>query len=269
VRNTSFIRRRILRSDGLIALVRPIRGVECAGHGAVRSSAVLGGWSLMRRAGGVFVCLGVLWTASPEAKADDAGSPGGVGIGVSIGTTGVGGELSIRPIGSLVLRAGGSWFALNHNFPTDDLTFNMKANLISAGAALDWHPFANGFRLSAGGRYHNVDFSGSATGNTFTINGTVYNLATTGPISGSMKWSNPISPYLGLGYDSTHFSDSRWAIAFDFGAIYMGAPTSHVTANTLFVSEADRQDAEKKLNEAGNAYGRFWPIATIALKFRF
>jgi hypothetical protein len=35
------------------------------------------------------------------------------------------------------------------------------------------------------------------------------------------------------------------------------------------VSETDRQDAEKKLNDAGNAYGRFWPVATIALKFRF
>jgi hypothetical protein len=223
----------------------------------------------MRQAVGVVGCLVALLIASPEANAEETDNPGGIGIGISIGTTGVGGELSVRPIGNFVLRAGGSLFALNHDFPSDDLTFNMKANLISAGAALDWHPFANGFRLSAGGRYHNADFSGSATGNTFTINGTVYNLATTGPITATMKWSNPVAPYLGLGYDSTHFSDSWWAIAFDLGAIYMGAPTSHVTADPAFVSEADRQDAQKKLDDAGSKYGRFWPVATIALKFRF
>ena len=104
--------------------------------------------------------------ASPEAKADERRNPGGLGVGVSIGTTGVGGELSVRPIGNLVLRAGGSWFALDHDFTADDLTFNLKANLISAGATLDWHPFTNGFRLSGGGRYHNVDFSGAGNSTT-------------------------------------------------------------------------------------------------------
>jgi hypothetical protein len=226
----------------------------------------------MRQAVGVLVCLIALLIASPEARADDPGNPGGVGVGVSIGTTGVGGELSVRPIGNLVLRAGGSWFALNHDFPSDDLTFNLKAKLISAGGTIDWHPFTNSFRLSAGGRYHNADFSGtgsSASGN-FTINGHPYSLAVTGPIDGSVKGSSPIAPYLGLGSDSTHFSDSRWAIAFDLGVIYAGKPETKITAaNPTPALTADLLTVQKDLNDSVAKYGQFWPVATLTLKFRF
>ena len=77
---------------------------------------------------------------------------------------------------------------------------------------------------------------------------------------------------LGLGYDSTHFSDSRWAIAFDLGVIYAGKPTSTVTAaNAATVPglAADLLVEQKKLDDAVGKYGQFWPVATLALKFRF
>ena len=60
-----------------------------------------------------------------------------------------------------MLRAGGSWFALDHDFTVDNKVYKLKADMVSAGGSVDWHPFMNGFRLSAGGRYHTVDFSGS------------------------------------------------------------------------------------------------------------
>jgi hypothetical protein len=226
----------------------------------------------MRQAGGVFVCLVGLLFALPEAKADDPDNPGGLGVGVSIGTTGVGGELSVRPFSNFVLRAGGGWFGLSHDFTSDDLTFGLKANLISAGATLDWHPFSNGFRLSGGGRYHKADFSGAgnATSGAFTINGHPYLMATTGPIHASVTSSSTVAPYLGLGYDTTHFSTSRWAIALELGAVYAGKPTSRITAqNETPVLRADLDAEEKKLDDSVGKYAQFWPVATLALKFRF
>jgi hypothetical protein len=228
----------------------------------------------MRQAGGVFVCLVALWIWSTQARADDNANPGGLGVGLSIGTTGVGGELSVRPIGNLVLRAGGGWFALDHDFTVDGNVYKLKADMVSAGAAIDWHPFSNGFRLSAGGRYHNVDFTGKGdfSGATVTLNGTTYNLATIGTVTANVKSSNTIAPYLGLGYDSTHFSDSRWAFAFDLGVIYGGKPTSTLTAqNEAAVTglRADLDAEQKKLDDSVGKYGQFWPVATLALKFRF
>ncbi|TMJ26832.1 MAG: hypothetical protein E6G95_12580, partial [Alphaproteobacteria bacterium] len=107
--------------------------------------------------------------------------------------------LSVRPFGNLVLRAGGGWFALGHDFTSDDLTFDLKANLLSVGATLDWHPFSNGFRLSGGGRYHKFDFSGAGNSTTgaFTINGHPYLMATTGPIHASVTSPSTIAPYFG------------------------------------------------------------------------
>ena len=63
-----------------------------------------------------------------------------------------------------------------------------------------------------------------------TLNGTTYNLAATGAITTGVKSANTIAPYLGLGYDSTHYSDLRWALALDLGVIYGGKPTSTITA---------------------------------------
>jgi hypothetical protein len=226
----------------------------------------------MRRAVGLLGLVVALSIATPGARADD-GNPGGLGVGLSIGTTGVGGEFSVRPIGNLVLRAGGGWFALDHDFTVDNKVYKLKADMVSAGATVDWHPFTNGFRLSAGGRYHNVDLGG--TGNfigTFEIGNNLYNLAQTGTILASVKSSNSIAPYIGLGYDSTHFSDSRWAIALDLGVIYAGKPTSSITAaNAAIVPglAADLLVEQLKLDDSVGKYGQFWPVATLALKFRF
>jgi hypothetical protein len=230
----------------------------------------------MRHALCVLGCAAILLIASSQAKADGedvSANPGGIGIGLSIGTTGVGGELSARPFGNIVLRASGSWFTLDHDFTVDGKVYKLKMDLVSAGGTVDWHPFTNGFRLSAGARYHNVDFNGTGdfTGN-FTIGNNLYTIAQTGTIAVSMKSANSVSPYLGLGYDSTHFSDSRWALAFDLGVIYGGKPKSHIEAANALADPllaADLLLEQKKLDDSAGKYGQFWPVATLALKFRF
>jgi hypothetical protein len=87
-----------------------------------------------------------------------------------------------------------------------------------------------------------------------------------------VKSSNTIAPYIGLGYDSTHFSDSRWALALDLGVIYGGKPTSTIHAqNEAIVPglRADLDTEQKKLDDSVGKYGQFWPVATLTLKFRF
>jgi hypothetical protein len=227
----------------------------------------------MRRAGSVFACLIALLIGSPQVRADDDGNPGGVGIGLTVGTVGVGGEVSVRPIGNFVLRLGGTWFAFDHDFNVDNVTYGLKTNFISAGATIDWHPFGNGIRLSAGGRYHSVDFTGkgSAIG-TFDLNGHSYTIATTGPLSANVTWPGAVAPYLGIGFDSTHFSDSRWALALDLGVIHAGEPTSKLTAlNATPGSQlaTDLLIAQKDLGDSVSKYGQFWPVVTLALKYRF
>jgi hypothetical protein len=236
----------------------------------------------MRRAVVLSICMIAGLAGASPAKADgidpapvpvETPSGGGLGIGISIGTTGVGGELSVRPFGNLVLRAGGTWFALDHDFDVDDKTYKLKADMVSAGATVDWHAFSNGFRLSAGARYHNIDLSGAGnfTG-TFEIGNNTYDMSQTGAIGISVKSSSTIAPYLGIGYDSTHFSDSRWALALDLGVIYAGKPTSTITAanaQTFPGLAADLAVEQKKLDDSVGKYGQFWPVAALTLKFRF
>ena len=112
----------------------------------------------------------------------------------------------------------------------------LKTSLVSAGATLDWHPFSNGFRLSAGGRYHNFDLAGSTNAMaSYTIGDHTYTGAQIGKLNATVKSANPIAPYLGLGYDSAHFSASHWALALDVGVIYGGTPSSTITATNAGV----------------------------------
>src|SRR5205807_10177647 len=117
------------------------------------------------------------------------------------------------------------------------------------------------------GRYHKFDFSGAGNSTTgaFTINGHPYLMATTGPIHASVTSPSTNAPYLGFGYDSTHFSASRWALALELGVIYGGKPTSKITAeHETPILRADLDAEEKKLDDSVGKYGQFWPVATIA-----
>lgn len=197
-------------------------------------------------------------------------NPGGLGVGIFLGTTGLGGELSMRPTQTLVVRGLGSWFAINKDVSSDSNSFKLKADMISAGLTADWHPFTNGFRFSVGARYHDAKLSGNISGDNYTINGNTYTSAQTGAITASVKSSSTFAPYLGLGYDSTHFSDSRWALALDVGVIFAGKPSTTLTSEkTVAGLAADLAEEQKSLDKSIGQYGQFWPVANIALKYRF
>jgi len=228
----------------------------------------------MRCAIGVVGIIASLATAWPVSADEDSGK--GLGIGLVAGTTGIGGELTFKAGNTLVIRPQGSWLAIDHDFTGSSTTFNLRANIVSAGASLDWHPFAGSFRLSAGGRYHNIDFTGTAAAaKSYTIGSNTYTAAQIGTLNASVKSASTVAPYLGLGWDSTHFSAGHWALGIDLGAVYLGAvymgkPDATITTtSTVAGLSSDIAKEQQKLQDSVGKYGQFWPIATLALKYRF
>ncbi len=82
---------------------------------------------------------------------------------------------------------------------------------------------SNGFILSGGLIYNGnkVDYKGKATGGTFDINGVTYNASDVGSLDGEMTFSN-LSPYLGIGYNST-VKSTGWNFTADLGVLYQGS----------------------------------------------
>jgi hypothetical protein len=190
-------------------------------------------------------------------------------LGVIGGTLGIGAEASFRLNNWMVLRANGSGFALSMTKTYSSNAFGIDANVLSAGLTADWHPFANGFRLSGGGRYLDMSFSGSANASSFTINNTSYSAAAIGGLHASVDGGNKIGPYAGIGYDSTHFSSWPFALSLDVGAIYAGQPSVVLrTDKTVPGLDTDLAAEQKKIADALK-YFSFYPVITLAAKYRF
>jgi hypothetical protein len=191
-------------------------------------------------------------------------------IGITAGTLGLGGEISFKIIGNFVVRltAGGANYSFTKNAEGAD--YRGKISGFNAGLIGDWHPFENGFRLSGGARYVNAEFLGSTTGANLSIGGHTYTPAQYGTLSLSLKNGNSVAPYLGLGWDSAHYATSSWAFAVDFGAMYLGDPRVSLTATgTAAGLAADLVQQEQKLKDSVGKYGRFYPVAQLAAKYRF
>jgi len=195
--------------------------------------------------------------------------PGAFALGLIGGTLGIGAEASFRLNNWMVLRADGSGFALSMTKTYSGNAYVIDAKGLSAGLTADWHPFANGFRLSGGGRYLDTSLSGAASGGSFNINNKEYLAAVVGGLHASVQDGNKIGPYAGIGYDSTHFFSGPVSLSLDVGAIYTGQPKVALSTDRPAPGlDSDLRAEEKKIADALK-YFSFYPVIMLAGKYRF
>ncbi|MGE3914854.1 MAG: hypothetical protein AB7F78_04075 [Hyphomicrobiaceae bacterium] len=213
------------------------------------------------------MALGVLpssaWAGDPEIGRTPA-----VGIGIS--TLGITGELSYRVIGNLVVRLNGNWADLGFDQTVDGNSFNGSVKVKGAGLIADWHPFANGFRLSGGARYHDAVFSGTVTGSDVTLNDKIYTAAQYGTLTAQVENDTKFAPYVGIGWDSSHFSESGFSIGIEAGVLFVGEQKATLTSSkTVPGLQADLDTEVTKIKSDYGKYGEAWPVLSIMAKYRF
>jgi hypothetical protein len=133
------------------------------------------------------------------------------------------------------LRGVGNYFNYSvNNISTNGLNINGKLNFATAGASVDFYPFANhGFRLSPGALFYNQNNVTADIvvnpGTSFTLNDYTYYASATNPIKGNgglglntrkqafsmtAGWGNMIPRHGG-----------HWSFPFEIGAAFTGAPS--------------------------------------------
>jgi len=140
--------------------------------------------------------------AATPALAQD--QPSIFGVAVTGGTLGIGPEVSARISPLIGVRGSATFRGFSHSVNGDDLEYNGKLKLASIGAALDLHPFGNGFRVSGGARYNKNRVKLNATpdaSRTVNIGGTTYTGAQIGRLDGTVRVKE-FTPTLTLGYGS-------------------------------------------------------------------
>ena len=165
------------------------------------------------------------------APAPGSGSSPRVGIGVMIGTLGVGGQVAVRVLRPLNVRFGFSGIGTGYNFSRDGIDYGARLRLEGAQATVDYF-FFHGIHVSGGALvYNGIQVTGSASvpsGSTFSLNSVTYESSAAAPVTGTaaIKFRR-VAPVLLFGFGNLVPRGSRhWSITADFGAAFSGSPAA-------------------------------------------
>jgi hypothetical protein len=170
----------------------------------------------------VAICAIIVCTQFGIARADSKMTKTNLwSAGITVGTEGVGGEISYLLHNNFAVRAKASYLGLDWESKGHDENFNLSGYF--AGVLVDFHPFQTGWRTSGGLKYVNVEYNSVKAG-AQSIGNTEYTADQIGSLKTSVRNSNPAVPYFGVGYDSSHYSKggTEFNLGLDIGALYIG-----------------------------------------------
>ena len=197
-------------------------------------------------------------------------------LGVKAGTLGLGLEYATNISSDIDFRVGINGFKYNTDGKKDDISYDIDLDLLSASAIIDYHPFSNGFILSAGVMYNGneINYKGEADSGSFEINDVVYNAADVGSLNGKSDF-NSIAPYIGIGYSTVTKSEGFHFIA-ELGVMYQGSASTSLnatcgaslTAAQCTTLQADVAAEEKVFEDETKDY-KWYPVASVGVSYRF
>jgi hypothetical protein len=196
-----------------------------------------------------------------------------VAVGPKIGTLGLGLEALVASeemADVLNLRLGVNAFRYSREIHKDSVKWNGKLNLRTLGAFLDYHPFCNSFRLSAGPVLNDNNLNLSVTpSQNITINGRTYTPAQVGQAKGKLKF-NKVSPYLGVGYEGAFINESALSFNMEAGVLFQGKAKGNFSANGTLANAQLLTDLQSNAEKAANkGLIRYYPVVSLGFKYRF
>ncbi|MGC3962039.1 MAG: hypothetical protein QM803_01625 [Rhodocyclaceae bacterium] len=195
----------------------------------------------------------------------------GVYAGISTLGVGVGYKYSFND--KLGMRLGYNGGSLNATVTEDGVDYDGKAKMNSVELLADYHPFGNGFALSAGILYNRSKFTGdSAAGtNSITINGKTYTGTNPSAHYDARLDDDKWSPYLGIGWTSNPAGVAGWAFNARLGVLFQnpkGTVTTSGINDTTGTLEKSRAQAEQTLNDDLDKV-KIYPVLGIGVSYAF
>lgn len=152
-----------------------------------------------------------------NAFAQGASNSSEVEVNPRVGTLGIGVDLGLRYNNSLGFRISNNYLAGKSDDTLGGINYDFDANFYNAGLILDYYPFQEGFRLSAGAFYsaNEVDLKSRGNG-PINIGLQTYTQSEYGRLEGSVE-TPTFAPYVGIGYNKK--LGQSWGLNVDAGAL--------------------------------------------------
>jgi hypothetical protein len=211
--------------------------------------------------------LALLCLAAPASFA-----AGGLAIGAKMGTLGPGIEICGYLMSNLNLRVGGNYLPLSVDGEADEVDYDVELNFANALATLDWHPFNNNFRISAGFALNNNELEMIGDLNEDTeIGDREYSPSEIGRLKGSATFDE-YAPYLGIGFGNAVADDVDLTFSFDFGLLFQGGADIELTANGTAsgdpVFQANLRKEEKDAQDVADDF-KIYPVISFGICYYF
>jgi hypothetical protein len=215
------------------------------------------------------LCALCIVLAPPAVRADTS-------IGLNVGTLGAGVELAHALTENFGFRIGASGLRYDTTDSYESVDYDARFKLATGRLLIDWFPFANHFRVSAGAMYNGNELSldGKPSGSaTYTINGNTYPASQVGSLNGKVDFRKTV-PYVGLGYGRP--LGKGFTVIADAGVLFQGSPrsslnvtcTASTPAPTCAQIQSDLATERGRLDDDVSKY-RTYPVLSIGLALRF
>jgi hypothetical protein len=234
----------------------------------------------------------------PAGQSTSAPDSGRVGIGASVGLTGIGFETAFRVSHHSNFRTGFSFLNHNKDFKYDSLNLKGQIGLKSMNLQYDLFPRAGGFHISPGvlifmGNPVNAT-AGTTAGQSFSLGNNDYLSGATKPVAGNVKINfHKAAPMFTVGWGNlvSRREGKHFTVPFEVGLAMTGAPKATyslsgnvctesfdpstgapiqscgaASANKQFQKDVLAEQA--KLNNDMSAF-KVYPIVKIGIGYKF
>lgn len=192
----------------------------------------------------------------------------GFALGAKAGTLGLGLEGTTRLSDSFNLRGGINNYSRDLDETTNSVRYDVDLDLKSGALLVDWHPFTNTFRFSAGLFYNKNEASITATPTSNVMVGnTTYTPAQVGTLSGDVKFKKS-APYLGIGWGNAVSTPRRFGFTAEIGALFQDSPDVTLRSTNSSVTQADLQREEQDIEGKLDNF-KIYPVLSVGFSYRF
>lgn len=204
----------------------------------------------------------------------------GLGRGLSFGMPGIGLQPETLVTERFGIRGAFSSGGLSYQNDEPVTRFDGKFPFGTGFLLADWHPYANGFRVSGGLAFNNQPFDGSGPlsarlgGSAMSISSTRFSMAPVGSLDTRARYARA-TPYVGVGWGLTPSPGSRLYFSADLGVMYQRPSagfsahcSAALSASRCAQLQGDLRAEETEYREATDDF-RFYPVISVGFGLRF
>lgn len=196
----------------------------------------------------------------------------GIAISGKVSTLGLGADLTLRLSDHINLRAEANWLQWDTDFTVDDIDFDYDIDQTSFGGYIDYHPFANHFRITggilSGDQSSTLD---AVLSESVTIGDNTYSASDIGTLTGTVEGDSDTIPYIGIGFGNAVASGQRLTFLFDIGVAFQSYSVDLASSGPINVYPQFQEDLAKQEADVQDELDdwKIYPVVSFGLAFQF